>query len=331
MKKYIFNFYIENYVLIKKYLKGGRFTTDMTLTLTFLGTGSMVPTKERNVQSMVLEYEGELILVDCGEGTQRQMNIAGYSRAKVRKILLTHWHGDHVSGLIGLIQTIFNSDYQHTLQIYGPKGTKERMRHLQQTVDFENKVSIEIHELTPKKDEILDFYENELYRLSCARVDHSSPTIAYVFREKDKRRVVMATAKKIGLKSGPLIGRLQRGESVTFKGELIKADDVTFLQTGKKIAFIPDTAINDMIPVIAKDADVMVCESTYGDEHEEKARQYKHLTATQASLLAQQAEAQQLFLTHFSQRYTSVEPLLEQAKVHFQKTRLAYDFLKITL
>jgi ribonuclease Z len=303
----------------------------MELTLTFLGTSSMVPTKERNVQSLLLEYNGELILVDCGEGTQRQMNIAGHSRAKVRKVLITHWHGDHVGGLIGLIQTIFNSEYQYTLHIYGPKGSKERVEHLRKTVDFENPVDIEVHELNPGKGEILTFYEQEEYALECVAMRHGTPTIAYAFVEKAKRRVDMKTAEKLGLKSGPLVGKLQRGETVTFKGEEIKPEDVCFLRAGKKAAFIPDTSLTDAITLLAEGADLMVCEATYGSEHEEKAREHKHLTAAQAGLLAQQAGVTKLILTHFSQRYKSVATLLDEAKVHFPHTEAAFDFMKVKI
>lgn len=302
----------------------------MTLTLTILGTSSMVPTKERNVQAFLLEYNGELILVDCGEGTQRQMNIAGYSRAKIRKILITHWHGDHVGGLIGLIQTIFNSEYQHTLHIYGPRGTKERLKHLQQTVDFENKIDIEVHELAPGNEEVTCF-ENDEYKLICTQMKHSTPTVAYAFVEKEKRRVHMEAAAKLGLKSGPVVGKLQRGETVTFKGKTIAADDVTYLRAGKKIVFIPDTTLTTNIPLLAEGADVMLCESTYANEHEEKAQEHKHLTASQAALLAQQAGVKRLILTHFSQRYNSVEHLKEEASTHFPDVELAHDFLKITL
>jgi ribonuclease Z len=300
----------------------------MSLTVTILGTSSMVPTKERNVQAFLLEYKGELLLVDCGEGTQRQMNIAGYSRARIRKVLITHWHGDHVGGLIGLIQTIFNSDYQETLHIYGPKGSKERFEHLRRSVDFENPVSIEVHELEPGK-EVLTFFENEEYELQCAAMRHGTPTLGYAFVTKAKRRVNMAAAEKYELRQGPLVGKLQRGETVTFKGQTITPDDVCYRTASKRLVLIPDTALTNAVPLLAEGADVMIAEATYANEHEEKAQEYKHLTAAQAALLAQQAGVQKLVLTHFSQRYKSVEKLLEEAKVHHQNVEAAFDFMKV--
>ncbi len=307
------------------------FPQAMTFTITVLGTSSMVPTKERNVQAFLIEYNGELILLDCGEGTQRQMNIAGYSRAKVRKVLLTHWHGDHVGGLIGLIQTIFNSEYQHTLHIYGPKGSETRLEHLRKTVDFENPVDIEVHELTPGREEEQVVVENDEYRILCMPMRHGTPTIAYAFIEKEKRRIDVAKAEKLGLKTGPVMGRLQRGETVTFKGKTIKAEEVTYVRPAKKVVFIPDTTLTNEIPMLAEGADLMICESTYGNEHESKAHEYKHLTAAQAALLAQQAGVKKLVLTHFSQRYTTVDHLLEEARIHFPPTEVAHDFLKINV
>ena len=131
----------------------------MALEITMLGTSSMVPTKERNVQSIHLDYKGEGILLDCGEGTQRQMNIAGINRTKVRKILITHWHGDHVSGIIGLIQTLGNSKDVSELKIYGPKGTQDSMNHLLKTCIFDLTVDLEVTELDISDNKI--FFEND--------------------------------------------------------------------------------------------------------------------------------------------------------------------------
>jgi len=302
----------------------------MTIELTFLGTGSMVPTKDRNVQSILLEREGELILFDCGEGTQRQMNIAGYSRAKVRKVFLTHWHGDHVSGLIGLIQTIFNSGYQHTLHVYGPKGTKLRMEHLRKTVDFENKVSLEVHELSPPTGQTMTAFENEDYAIECASMKHGTPCIAYRFDEKDRVRINMDYAfKEYGLKSGPLVGKLKRGETVEFKGQRITPDDVCYKVAGKSFVLIPDTGVNNLIPLLAESADLMISEASFTNEHEGKAQEFKHLTAAQAALLAQQAGVKRLVLTHFSQRYTDSGTHLAEARVHFPDTEAAHDFFKV--
>jgi ribonuclease Z len=303
----------------------------MNLSVMMLGTSSMVPTRERNTQAVLLEYEGEFILLDCGEGTQRQMNIAGYSRAKIRKILISHWHGDHVGGLIGLIQTVFNSDYQHTLHIYGPRGSQERVEHLRRSVDFENDISLEVHELEPQPGEVLTFFENDDYELRCAAMRHSTPTIGFAFCEKDKRKVVMTRAAQFGLKTGPLVGKLQRGETVDFKGVTITPEDVCTVKKGRKVVLVPDTTVSKTIPALADEADLLIIESTYANAHETKADEHKHLTAGQAALLASQAGVKKLLLTHFSQRYTELGPLLEDARVHYPGAELAHDFMRVTL
>jgi len=296
-----------------------------------LGTSSMVPTKERNVQAFYLEHNGEGMLFDCGEGTQRQLNIAGVARGKVRKVFISHWHGDHVGGLISLIQTIGNSEYTGTLRIYGPQGSKERMFHLMNATLFENKVEIEVHELVPKKGEELFFLETDLYKVSCIRVDHSVPCIGYAWYEKDKTRIDMATCRKFGLKEGPLIGKLTHGQEVTINGTIIKPNDVLYKVAGKKIAIIPDTQTTADLIEIARFADVLICEATYSSDHEEKAREFKHMTGAQAAHVATTAEVKRLILTHFSQRYPTIQPTLDEARAIFPNTDAAFDLMKITL
>lgn len=299
--------------------------------IVILGTASMVPTKERNVQAFYLEFAGEGMLFDCGEGTQRQMNIAGISRGKVRRIFISHWHGDHVAGLIGFIQTIGNSNYEGTLNIYGPVGTKEKMFHMMQSTVFENKIDIAVHELRPDEDDELFFVDSERYKVSCVRVDHSTTCIGYCWYEKEKTRVDMATCEKLGIKEGPLVGKLSRGENVVFNGKEIKAEDVTFRVAGKKIGIIPDTQVCSGLAIIAHHADLLISEATYAAGEEEKAREFKHMTGEQAAHVASNGDVKRLILTHFSQRYHSVDETLEQARTIFPKTDAAFDLMKITL
>jgi ribonuclease Z len=300
--------------------------------LTILGTASMVPTKERNVQAFYLEFEGEGMLFDCGEGTQRQMNVAGISRAKVRRIFITHWHGDHVAGLIGLIQTIGNSNYTETLRIYGPRETRKRMAALMAATIFENKIAIEVEELDPK-DDLLVAVDAERYQVVCANADHGIPCLAYAWHEKDRVRVDMASCKKLGIGEGPLVGKLSRGQSVEFQGKTIRPQDVTYRVAGKKVVFVPDTQPHPNLVLIAQFADVLVCESTFGSDEEEKAQQFRHMTAQKAARVAADAQVQRLILTHFSQRYAGagVQHLVEEARVIFPNAEAAFDLMKITL
>jgi ribonuclease Z len=207
----------------------------MPIEITFLGTGSMVPTKDRNVIGIFLSYKNKGVLMDCGEGTQRQMNIAGINRNKVNYVLLSHWHGDHVSGLIGLIQTLGNQNMQNderpVLHIFGPKETKMRMEHMLQTCIFENKVILEIHELVPKHNELMTVLDIEDFYIQAASLDHSVPCLGYSFVEKDTRRIDMGKIKRFGDIPGPLIGRLQSGEEIEYNNK--KIIPTKFLKPGK--------------------------------------------------------------------------------------------------
>ncbi len=297
--------------------------------ITILGTASMVPTKERNVQAFYLEYDGEGMLFDCGEGTQRQMNVAGISRAKVRRIFITHWHGDHVAGLVGLVQTIGNSGYEGTLHVYGPRETKRRFGALMDATIFESKFPIEVEELSPKDELVV--VENDRYQVTCIPADHGIPCLAYAWQEKEKVRVDMAACKRLGISQGPLIGRLQRGEAVEVAGKRVAPQDVTYRVAGKRVVFIPDTQPHPNLVRIARFADLLVCESTFSDEEDEKSREFRHMTARKAAHVAADAEAKRLLLTHFSQRYPVVSHLVEQAREVFPGAEAAFDLMKITL
>jgi ribonuclease Z len=297
--------------------------------IVFLGTSCMVPTKERNVQGIFISYNGEGILVDCGEGTQRQMNIAGINRKSVKKILISHWHGDHVSGIIGLIQTIGNIEGEQSLKIFGPVGSKERVSHMLQMCTFDNKIDLEIIELAPKGVE--KFFETRDYYLECTSLDHSTPCLGFNFVEKDLRKIDMPKAVRIGLKEGPLIGKLQMGEAVSFKGKQINPDDVSHIVSGKKISFIMDTSVCESAYLLAKDADILISEAAYNSDLEEKAIKHKHMTVKQAAHVATIACAKKLVLTHISQRYKTSEELEEEARTYFPNAVCAYDFMKLKI
>ena len=293
----------------------------------------MVPTKERNVQAMYLEYDGEGILFDCGEGTQRQMNICGLNRNKIKKILISHWHGDHVAGLVGMLQTIGHNMHdeeakeKHRIQLYGPQGTKQFMHHLLRCTQQEmGKIDIDIHEVDMKHHK---FYENDKYELWCAPLRHSTPCVGYAFVEKDFRKMDMEKAARFGLKGGRKVGMLSRGKSVEHNGEEITPDMVTWIRKGRKFCLVADTGVCNEAVNLAEDADVLVIEATYCKEHEENARKFKHLTSEQSAQIAQQAGVKKLILTHFSQRYFNLDAHLKEARTIHDDTTLGYDFMKI--
>jgi ribonuclease Z len=297
--------------------------------ITFLGTGAMVPTKERNVQSIHLEVDGEGILVDCGEGTQRQMNIAGINRTKIRKILISHWHGDHVAGIVGLLQTISSSEEPKNIKLFGPKGSKEYFHHMLKSCAFELRMSVDIIEIIPKDNKPVLFFENDNYFLEAAKLRHSIPCIGYVFKEKDQRTINMVKAKKLGLTEGPDIGKLKRGEAVLLKQKTVTADMVSTIKKGKRIAFVLDTEECAGLNNLARDADVFICEATYDSSLDEKAEEYKHMTAQTVAQIASQENVKKLILTHFSQRYKTIEAIEKDAKKVFPTTVCAFDFMHV--
>ena len=294
--------------------------------LTFLGTSSMVPTKERNQIAVFLSYGSEGILLDCGEGTQRQFKIAGISLTKVTKILLSHWHGDHVLGLPGLIQTLSSMNYNGKLEIYGPVGTKKRMEKMFEAFVFDKRISFIVKEV---KSGML--FENNEFQLEAYPLEHGIETLGYRFVEKDKRKIDMKKVKKLGVPVGPLLGELQQGKAIEHNNKKIMPDDVTYVESGKKIAYITDTVLCDNCYKIAQDADLLISEATYSSKLVGKSEEYGHLTAKQAAQVANKANAKQLVLIHFSARYKNTQEIEEDARNIFDNVICAKDFMKIEL
>lgn len=293
--------------------------------LTFLGTSQAIPTRSRNHTAMLLRYEDESILIDCGEGTQRQFRKAGINPCKLTKLLITHWHGDHILGIPGLLQTLALNNYNRTLDIYGPYGTKRFIEQMLNMFIFEGKIDINVHDIDEGT-----FYDDK-FILKAYRMQHGIKSLAYSFEEKTKTRMDVAKIKKLGLK-GPLIGELQRGKNITFNGKKILSKNVTYKQEGRKVAFIMDTALNDSCFKVAENADVLVCESTYMKKDEDRADNYKHLTAERAAQIAKKAKAKSLYLTHVSQRYEANESeVLKEAKKVFKNSFLPKDLDNIEI
>lgn len=290
--------------------------------LTFFGTGSMLPTKERNPISVLLSYDTEHILFDCGEGTQRQMKIAGFSPPKLTKIFLSHWHGDHLFGLPGLLLTLAAAQPDKKLDLYGPKHSKQRFAFMQKLYVREDAIDITVHEVGGGT-----FLENDQFLVQALPLDHTTHVVGYSFIEKGRRKINVAyLQKKYGLTQHPLLKQLQQGKDIVWEGKKIKANEATFLQPGRKITFITDTAVCQNIVKLAKNADVLICEATHLDELKEKSKEFKHLTAKQAALLAKRAKVKTLILFHYSQRYRDLTPFQREAQQHFKDTICADDF-----
>lgn len=293
--------------------------------ITFLGTSGMQPTKERNLFSILLRYESENILLDCGEGTQRQFRFARISPVKITKILITHLHGDHINGLPGLLQNLNANEYNKTLEIYGPKGLKNLLKHIFIIANIkENKLKIKIQEIKPGT-----FLKEKNYSLIANKLSHSCECYGYSFKENDKRKIDLKYLKEFKLKKHPLIGKLQQGKDITYEGKKIKAKDATFIEKGKKITLIADTAYTKNAVDLAKDSDLLICESTYSKNQNKEAKEYKHLTSEDAAKIAKESKSKKLILTHFSQRYKDANVLLKEAKRIFKETSIAKDFMNV--
>ncbi len=292
--------------------------------LVFLGTSCMKPTKDRNPAAVLLQYKGEGLLFDCGEGTQRQLRLANIKPSKISKILLTHWHGDHVLGLPGLIQTIGSEGYEGVLEIYGPEGSIRFFENMKKSFYFDTVMDIKVVETTQGI-----VFENSNYSIEAKPLEHGVPIVGYSFMEKDRRRINLDFIKKKGIPEGPLLGRLQDGKVIEWKGKRVSPDEATKTVKGKKITYITDTMQTKNCYVLAKDSDILISEAVYTEELREKADEHRHMTAAQSAHIASESNSKRLILTHISQRYRDAKPIEEEAKTLFKNVTCAHDFLKI--
>jgi ribonuclease Z len=294
--------------------------------VTFLGTSAQIPTVKRNHSSILLNYKDENILIDCGEGTQRQFRKARLNPCKITRILITHWHGDHVLGLIGLFSTLAVSGYNKTLFIYGPKGTKRRIDELIKIFNFVKEYEIKIEEVKGK------FFETEEFYLEAEEMEHGIPANAYCFVKKGLIRINKEELKKSGLPSGKILQELKKGKDIVYEKKKYSAEKLTYKEGNAKVCFILDTLMNKKIIPFSKDSDLLVCEASFDSSLEEHAKEHKHLTAKQAGEIAKKAKVKKLILTHISQRYER-EPnvLLKDAKDVFELTSIAKDLESVEI
>lgn len=296
----------------------------MKIPITFLGTSTAVPTAKRNHIAVLLNYKDENILIDCGEGTQRQFRKAKLNPCRLTRILITHWHGDHILGLPGLLQTLALNNYNKTLHIYIPRGTKHFMDLIFRIFIFRGKIRYEIHECKPGK-----ILETKDFIIQAEKMQHGTSTLAYSFIEKNKIKIKKEKLKKYKIQ-GKIISQLQQGKNIKWHGKTIKAKGLTYLQKGKKITFIFDTKINSGCRKIAKNSDLLISEAVYSEKEKQIAGDYKHLTAKQAALIAKESKSKKLILTHISQRYENNENLiLNEAKKVFKNTILSDDLMEV--
>ncbi len=288
--------------------------------ITFLGTADSVPSANRNHTAVLLSYKNENILFDCGEGTQRQFRKAKLNPCKLTRLLISHWHGDHILGIPGLLQTLSLSGYNKKFLVYGPRGTKKFMTRILNTFIFRGKYSIEVKEISGK------FFEKKDFFLEARPMVHGIPCNAYSFVKKGQIKIDKKKLKKTKLPSGKYLQRLKKGKDIIYNGKKYRAKDLTFTDDDKKISFVFDTLENKNIVPFVKNSDLLICEATFGSEMKERAREYKHLTVEQAAQIAKKAKVKKLVLTHISQRYEkNLKKILNEARKIFKNSFLAKD------
>lgn len=304
--------------------------------VTFLGTGSGAPTTRRNVSGIGLRFlqAGKWWLFDCGEGTQHQLLRSPMKISQLDKIFISHLHGDHLYGLIGLLasRSLRNGEAA-PLELYGPPGLDRYFRAVMDTSPVHLQYPLELKIV---RDGVV--YEDEEVIVTCRLAKHRVPSFAYAILEKDKPGAFQVErAKEAGVPFGPLYGALKRGEEVTLADGTILAgkDFVGEPQPGRKIVFSGDTEPCTAVRELAEGADLLVHEATYAQRDKELAVRSGHSTAQEAAELARQASVNQLCLTHFSPRYEdeegdfTMEDLLAEAQVIHPSTLLAADFMDV--
>ncbi|MDW8048538.1 MAG: ribonuclease Z [Nitrososphaerota archaeon] len=300
----------------------------MSLKITFLGTAGSVPTIERSLPAIAVQREGELILFDCGEGTQRQMMKAKIGLSRNMRVLITHMHGDHVLGLPGLLQTMSLLERNKPLHIYGPKGIEAYFKAMMETVRFSLSFPVNVTEIWQDG---LVFQEDD-YQIHAIQAEHSIPSFAYALIEKQRPgKFYPEKARALGVPKGPLWSRLQRGHEVEFpNGRIVRPRDVLGPpRNGRKIVYSGDTRPSDKIVQIAKSADLLIHEATFSQDLAERAKEDGHSTPIEAAVIAKKAEVKLLVLTHISARYSDPEVLLDEAKMEFPRVVVAEDLMNI--
>jgi ribonuclease Z len=302
----------------------------MRLQLVFLGTGSTTPTPERNHSALHLMHGADRLLFDCGEGTQRQIAVAGLSVVKVKSVFITHLHGDHVLGLPGFLLTCQLRDRKERLRIYGPEGTKRLMKAIEEIVRFNAELEFPI-EVTELKGGVAEHGDG--WAVTAFPVEHDCPALGYAFQEEERANIDEAALRKIGLDPGPEYRELKAGKAVEWEGRKLDPKKYVHRESGLKVVYSGDCTPCETTLRAADNADLLVHEATFAQDIAENAREYKHTTARDAAKLARQANVKQLILTHFSTRYKPEElhKLLEDAKKEFENTVIAKDFMKIEL
>ncbi len=299
-----------------------------TVKLVFFGTGGSWPSIERNLASVGLQVDREVLIFDIGEGTQRQIMQTNISFMKISRIFISHFHGDHFLGLAGLVQTMVFNGRTETLEIYGPRDTIRQVSNFLQLGYYSLSFPVKIVEM--KDGEEIDFGD---YVIKAVRTTHPVLNFAYMFKEKDRKRVSQELMEKYSLTSRE-VDSIVRNGSIEKNGKKITLDDISDgIRIGRKVVYTGDTSPCECIVDISRDASVLIHDATVDSSLEEKANEYGHSSARQAALVASRANVKKLFLTHISPRYRANEAkiLEEEAMSIFKNSVVARDLMEYNI
>lgn len=297
----------------------------MVRELVVLGTASQVPTRTRNHNGYLLRWDRLGLLLDPGEGTQRQLLFAGASASSVTHICLTHAHGDHCLGVPGVVQRMGLDGVRREVPLLFPAQSSAQVTALLAATAHVPLLPVRLAHV----DGPGTVASGDDWTLSALPLDHRVPTVGYRLREADGRRMLPDRLERHGI-AGPDVGRLAREGSLPVRGQRVTLEEVSEHRPGQVFAFVMDTRRCDAAVELAADADLLVCESTYLERDRALADAYAHLTARQAAEIARDAGARRLVLTHFSQRYgDDPQPFLQEARGVFPDVVAAADLQRI--
>ena len=273
-----------------------------------LGTSSQVPTRHRNHNGYLLRWDGEGLLFDPGEGTQRQLLLAGVPASTVTRLCLTHFHGDHCLGVPGVVQRLSLDEVRHPVHAYFPASGQEFFARLHHACIFHDRADLCEEPVIADGPVAMGAFGV----LEARTLDHTVDTIGYRLTEPDGRRFVPELLARFGI-GGPAVGELHRAGSIEMDGRIVDVSDVSEPRLGQRFAFVMDTRLCDAVYALADGVDLLVIEATFLSEAEDLAARYGHLTARQAARVAAECGVRRLVLTHFSQRYTDIRQYRDEA------------------
>ena len=298
----------------------------------FLGTSGAIPTLSRNLPSVAIQRDGEILLFDCGEYTQIQLIKANLRIGRIENIFISHLHGDHVTGLPGILMLLNHAARERPINIYGPPGIKQYVFTTKKILNFFAGYEINVKEISGET--IPSEVKGKDYSVKSFLLDHTTFTLGFIFEENDKPGTLdIEKTRLLGVPEGPFLKRLKNGEDIKLEdGKIVYSKDVVGEPIrGRKIVYAVDTRPTKIVAEISTGADLLIHDGMFSEELAEEANLRGHSTVTQASKIGKDAEVSKLALTHISPRYADPRPLIDEARTIFQNSYIAYDLMEIEI